>query len=116
MHSSVRRMCGIAAMLILLLGFASSASAQYKGGVPWQTGDIVACFGTSSGFGGACNVLRIVNGTAVLLDQFTDNLGGSTFGVAINNSLHVVATDDAGGSKVVVYSVGSLNVTVSPPT
>jgi hypothetical protein len=82
--------------------------------VPWQTGDIVVCFGTSSGFGGACNVLRIVNGTAVLLDQFTDNLGGSTFGVAINNTLHVVATDDAGGSKVVVDSVASVNPNTSP--
>jgi len=116
MNSSVRRMCGIAAMLILVLGFVSSASAQYKGGVPWQTGDIVACFGTSGGFGGACNVLRIVNGSAVLLDQFTDSLSGNTFGVAINNTLHVVATDDAdnagnpgNGSKVVVYSVASLN-------
>jgi len=117
MHRSIVKRARIAAMLIPVLALASSAWGQvqgYAGGVPWQTGDIVACFGTSSGFGGACNVLRIVNGTAVLLDQFTDNLGGSTFGVAINNTLHVVATDDAGGSKVVVYSVASLNPNTSP--
>src|SRR5258708_35944063 len=101
MHSSVRRICSIAAMLFPVLALASSEWGQgpgYAGGVPWQTADIVDCFGTPppGGFGGACNVLRIVNGTAVLLDQFTDSLSGNTFGVAINNTLHVVATDDAG--------------------
>ena len=101
---------------VLGLVGTSQAATGYSGGIPWQTGDIVVCFGTSGGFGGACNVLRIVNGTAILLDEFTDNLGGDTFGVAISNSLHVVATDDAGGSKVVVYSVPSLNVNVSPAT
>jgi hypothetical protein len=107
------------AVLALVLALASSSPAAaatgYAGGVPWQTGDIVVCFGT-----GACNVLRIVNGNAVLLDQFTDNLGGNTYGVAMNNSLHVVATDDAGAgtskSKVVVYSVASLNPNTNPIT
>ncbi|HLX76320.1 MAG TPA: hypothetical protein VKR26_16355, partial [Terriglobales bacterium] len=73
-----------ALVVILVVACVGSAWGQYKGGVPWQTGDMVACFGTSGGFGGACNVLRIVSGNAILLDQFTDNLGGSTFGVAIN--------------------------------
>jgi hypothetical protein len=102
--------------LVMTIGNYSQAATGYAGGIPWQTGDIVVCFGTSGGFGGACNVLRIVNGTAILLDEFSDNLGGDTFGVAINNSLHVLATDDAGGSKVVVYSVASLNPNTSPAT
>jgi hypothetical protein len=112
----------VAVVVMLLMACAGSAWGQsgYAGGVPWQTGDIVACFGTVSGFGGACNVLRIVSGNAVLLDQFTDNLGGNTYGVAMNNSLHLVATDDAGAgtskSKVVVYSVASLNPNTSPAT
>jgi hypothetical protein len=118
MHSSVLKRVRIAAMLFPVLALASSAWGQgpgYAGGVPWQTGDMVVCFGT-----GVCNVLRIVNGNAVLLDQFTDNLGGNTYGVAMNNSLHVVATDDAGAgtskSKVVVYSVASLNPNTNPTT
>ncbi len=89
-------------MLLLMLGVASSAwAAGYSGGVPWQVGDVVICFGT-----GTCNVVR-VSGTPMLLDQFSDGLSGDTRGVAINNTLHAVVTDNA-GSNVKVYSIASV--------
>src|SRR5438067_1741454 len=69
MKSSILKRICIAATLFLMLGVASSAWATsptfpFFGGVPWQVGDIIVCFGT-----GTCNVLRIVNGSPVLLDQ-----------------------------------------------
>src|SRR3989442_1406264 len=114
MHSSIVKRVRIAAMLFLVLGVASSAwatcpgplpSSPFIGGIPWQVGDVVACFGT-----GTCNVLRI-DGSPVLLDQISDlpqsttcppvpgvtNQGG-TRGVAINNTLHLVVTDNGAGS------------------
>ena len=113
-----------AAVLVMLLaacvGSAWGATG-YAGGVPWQVGDIIVCFGS-----GTCNVLRIVGGNPILLDQFVDsstghNLSGNTYGVAINNTLHVVATDDTAspngtGSNLVVFSIGSLNPNTSPAT
>ena len=110
MDSSKTRVCSITTMLFLVVAFANNAQATgYKGGVPWQTGDIVVCSG-----GGTCSVLRVVGGNAILLDQFSDGLVGNNSGVAINNTLHVVSTDDDGGSKAVVYSVASLNPNTSP--
>ncbi len=109
MNSSVRRICSIGAILFLVLGFAGNALATgYKGGVPWQVGDVIICFG-----GGSCNVVRIVGGVPKLLDQFSDVpplAGGDTRGVAINNTLHAVVTDNGGGgqSNVVVYTIASL--------
>src|SRR5579864_1989561 len=102
-------------MILALVGSSPAAAAGYAGGVPWQTGDIVACSGA-----GTCSVLRIVivGGvpTPMLLDQFSDGLLGSNTGVAINNTLHVVTTDDAGGgsSKVFVSPIASLNPNTSP--
>ena len=52
-----------AVVVILLAACVGSAWAAtgYAGGVPWQVGDIIVCFGT-----GTCNVLRIVGGQPVL--------------------------------------------------
>lgn len=102
MHSSVKRVCSIAAILVLGLGFTGRALA---GGIPWQVGDIAVCYG-----GGKCNVVRIHGGTVQLLDSLSDGILGNTGGVALDNTLHVLATDDHGGgqSKVVVYSIASV--------
>src|SRR5205814_10236263 len=105
MKSRILKRTCIAAMLLLMLGVASSAwAAGYSGGVPWQVGDVVICFGT-----GTCNVVR-VSGTPMLLDQFSDGLPGDNRGVAINNTLHAVVTDNGSGngSNVVVYSIASV--------
>src|SRR5438477_3314641 len=109
MHSNVRRICSIAAMVCLALGLASSArAAGFAGGKTWQIGDVIVCFGT-----GTCNVIRIVDGSPVLLDQISSGLLGVTSGVAINNRLHAVVTDNGNGSdsKVVVYSIASVDPT-----
>src|SRR5438067_2095784 len=125
MKSRILKRTCIAAMLLLVLGVASSAWATnppptfpYFGGVPWQVGDIIVCFGT-----GTCNVLRIMNGSPVLLDQISDLAQpntmppvpgvanpGDTRGMAINNTLHAVVTDNGSGSgsNVVVYSIASV--------
>jgi len=92
--------------ILLTSGLVGTTWAT-AGGIPWQVGDVVVCYG-----GGNCNVLR-VHGTSVqVLDTLSDGLlPGNTGGVSLNNSLHVVATDDQGGgsSKVVVYSIASIN-------
>ena len=107
-------------MLFLVLGLADIARATtsgFAGGKSWQIGDIIVCFGS-----GTCNVIRITSGGPVLLDQIFDSPQGqplspgvanpgNTRGVAINNTLHAVVTDDAGGggSNVVVYSIASVS-------
>src|SRR5579864_9080160 len=114
MQSSKVARARVAAMLFLsilpVLGFVGTASAT--GGVPWQVGDVVVCYGT-----GHCNVLRIHGASVQLLDTLSDGLLGSTGGAAQNNSLHVLATDDKGGgsSKVVVYSIASINPFLGTP-
>jgi len=52
-----------------------------------------------------------------LLDTLADGFIGTTGGVALNNSLHVVATDNVGDgqSKVVVYSIASINPFLGTP-
>ena len=105
----------IAVLLFLVLGLAGASQATtYAGGNPWQVGDVIVCFGT-----GTCNVLRIVGGTPVLLDQISDSLvgAGATNGVAINNTLHVVVTDNRSGSQsnVVVYAIASVNPNAANP-
>ncbi|HXY49525.1 MAG TPA: hypothetical protein VEI01_08765, partial [Terriglobales bacterium] len=124
MRSDIRRMSNIAAMLFLVLGLAGISQATtpttgYAGGNPWQVGDVIICFGS-----GTCNVLRIVAGTPVLIDQIFDanppnNVAtpGDTRGVAINNTLHVVVTDNGGGSQsnVVVYTIASVNPNAANP-
>jgi len=105
----------IAAMLFLGIFVTSGlvgTTWATTGGIPWQVGDVVVCYG-----GGNCNVLR-VHGTSVqLLDTLSDGLLGSTGGAALNNSLHLLATDDKGGgsSKVVVYSIASINPFTGAP-
>ena len=81
-------------------------------GIPWQVGDVVVCYGS-----GSCNVLRIHGTSVQLLDTLSDGLLGSTGGAALNNSLHVLATDNVGGgqSKVVVYSIASINPFAGTP-
>jgi hypothetical protein len=108
MHSSVRRICSIAAMLVLGLGFTSSASAVTStfNGNSWQIGDVIVCGN------GKCNVMRATSTGAVLLDQISSGLLGVTGGVAINNTLHVLVTDNGtgnSGSNVVMYSIASVD-------
>src|SRR5258708_21452798 len=114
-QSSILARVRIAAMVLLgifvTVGLVGTTWAT-TGGIPWQVGDVVVCYG-----GGNCNVLR-VHGTSVqLLDTLSDGLLGSTGGAALNNSLHVLATDDKGGgsSKVVVYSIASINPLTGAP-
>src|SRR5215470_15798082 len=100
MHGSVSvilRRARIAAMLLLVLfvvlAFAgTSHAAGFQGGIPWQVGDKIICFGS-----GTCNALRINGNTVTLLDQFSDGLLGDTRGVAIDNTVHVVVTDNGAG-------------------
>ena len=121
MKSSILKRVCVAAMFFLMLGLANRASATAPtfNGVPWQVGDVIICFGTPSPgtFGGACNVVRIVNNSPVLLDQFSDGLLGDTKGVTLNNTLHAVVTDNGtghNGSNVVVYTIASVDPTTSP--
>jgi hypothetical protein len=117
-QSSVRARVRISVMLflgiLLTSGLVGTTWAATPGGIPWQVGDVVVCYG-----GGNCNVLRIHGTSVQLLDTLSDAplLGGHTGGVALNNSLHVVATDDQGGgsSKVVVYSIASINPFIGTP-
>src|SRR6516164_3981674 len=77
MKTRAQVLCGLitALFVFLLLGSTSQAASGFAGGNPWQIGDIIVCVG-----GGTCNVLRIVNGTPTLLDQFSDGLLGDTRG------------------------------------
>src|SRR5438477_5152622 len=92
MHSSVRRICSIAAMLFLVLAFTSIGWAS-----TWKVGDIVVCFG-----GGTCKVLS-GSAPATVLDTLSDSGSvtnpGDTRGIAINNTLHVLVTDAGTGGK-----------------
>jgi hypothetical protein len=113
-QSSILAGVRVAAMFFLgifpVLGFVGTARAT--GGIPWQVGDVVVCYG-----GGNCNVLRLHGSSVQLLDTLSDGLLGSTGGAALNNSLHLLATDDKGGgsSKVVVYSIASINPFTGTP-
>ena len=96
-------------MLTVGLVSNSRAATGYASGTPWQIGDIVVCFGS-----GTCNVLRINPDSSVtLLDQFSDGLASAsdTRGVAINNTLHALVTDntDDSQSDVTVFSIASVN-------
>jgi hypothetical protein len=93
-------------VFLAMLLTAGLVSTSWAGGIPWQVGDVVVCYG-----GGNCNVLRIHGTSVQLLDTISDGISGNTGGVGLNNTLHVVATDDHGGgqSKVVVYSIASIN-------
>lgn len=94
---------------VMVLVFIACLGSAWAGGVPWQVGDIVVCYGN-----GTCNVIRIHGNAVQLLDTISDasinGLGGNNGGVALNNTLHVLATDNNGGgsSKVVVYSIASV--------
>ena len=93
-----------AAVVVLLM--VACVGSAWASGVPWQVGDIVVCYG-----GGKCNVIRLHGNTVQLLDTISSGLLGNNGGVGLNNTLHVLATDDGGGgsSKVVVYSIASIN-------
>src|SRR5260370_40978716 len=105
-QSSVPARVRISVMLFLgiLLTFSlvGTTRAATPGGIPWQVGDVVVCYG-----GGNCNGLR-VHGTSVqLLDTLSDGLLGSTCGAALNNRLHLLSTHDKSGrnSKMGGYSI-----------
>src|SRR5438552_18922773 len=77
MKSSTMKRARVAVMLFLAVTLTSASwAAGYKGGVPWQVGDVIICFGS-----GTCNVVRINGATVTLLDQFSDGLSGETRGV-----------------------------------
>src|SRR5258708_25929610 len=109
-QSSILARVRIAAMLFLGIFVTSGlvgTTWATTGGIPWQVGDVVVCYG-----GGNCNVLR-VHGTSVqLLDTLLDGLLGSTGGAALKNSLHLLATDDQSGGRS-KHGVGS-NASISP--
>ncbi len=108
-RSTCNRILGLA-ILVLAFSLTSAAQSGYQGGIPWQVGDVVVCFGS-----GTCNVLRITGTGPVLLDQFSDSgsvsVSGYTFGTAINNNLHLFATDSGtgGSSNIVEYTIASVN-------
>ncbi|MGE5725060.1 MAG: hypothetical protein ACM34G_07790, partial [Acidobacteriota bacterium] len=87
---------------VVVLFLAVSVGSAWASGVPWQVGDIVVCYGS-----GNCNVIRLHGSTVQVLDTISSGLLGSNSGVGLNNTLHVLATDDVGASasKVVVSSI-----------
>src|SRR5437016_3803642 len=102
MKSSILKRSRIAAMLFLAIlmvaGLADrSQAAGFQGGVPWQVGDVIVCFGS-----GTCRALRINGSTVTLLDQFSDGLLCDNHGVAINHTLHGAVTDNGGSSGATV--------------
>src|SRR5690242_15045785 len=94
----------LAAVVIMIL--VACVGSAWASGVPWQVGDIVVCYG-----GGKCNVIRLHGNTVQVLDTISSGLLGHNGGVGLNNTLHVLATDDGNGtthSNVVVYSIASI--------
>jgi hypothetical protein len=102
--SKLSRMAAVTVML--MVAFVGSAWA----GGRWKVGDVIVCFGS-----GTCKVVR--PGTApstTPLDTIGDATTstppgpisdpGNTFGVAINNTLHLLVTD-AGSSNNKAYVV-----------
>jgi hypothetical protein len=115
MRSSTLKPLHIAAMLLLVILEAVGLAGAQAGGIPWQVGDVVVCYG-----GGKCNVVRIHPNSpspVQLLDTLSDGLLGTTGGAALNNTLHLIATEDHGGgqSKVFVYSIASINPFTGAP-
>ena len=105
------KLCKLSRMAAVVVMFMVAwAGSAWATGVPWQVGDIVVCYG-----GGNCNVIRIYPGnppTVQVLDTISSGLLGHNSGVGLNNTLHVLATDDGNGathSNVVVYSIASIN-------
>lgn len=93
-----------ASVVVFLMAFANAAWA----GGRWHIGDVIICFG-----GGTCQVVRtsINPGTVQLLDQLSDSTSvtspGATRGVAINNTLHLLVTDDGGPANNTTHSTGA---------
>jgi hypothetical protein len=110
------RLAAVVVMMVCALAGSALADqppfAGLTGGVPWQAGDIIVCFG-GPGTPGYCNVLRSTSSGLVLLDQFTDfgsvTTSGTTSGTGINNTLHLLVTDAGTGSSsnIVVYTIAS---------
>src|ERR1700720_1176131 len=72
--------------IFLISWLVGTVSAAAPGGIPWQVGDVVVCYG-----GGNCNVLRIHGTSVQLLDTLSDGLlPGIPGGAALNNSLHLL--------------------------
>ncbi|HTM89611.1 MAG TPA: hypothetical protein VL155_15510, partial [Terriglobales bacterium] len=105
MQDKLCKLSRLAAVLLVFL--AACVGSAWASGVPWQVGDIVVCYG-----GGNCNVIRLHGSTVQVLDTISSGLLGHNSGVGLNNTLHVLATDDGTGtthSNVVVYSIASIN-------
>ena len=101
------KLCKLSRMATVVVMFMVAwAGSAWASGVPWQVGDIVVCYG-----GGNCNVIRLHGSTVQVLDTISSGLLGHNSGVGLNNTLHVLATDDGTGtthSNVVVYSIASI--------
>lgn len=105
MQDKLCKLSRLAAVLLVFL--AACVGSAWASGVPWQVGDMVVCYG-----GGNCNVIRLHGSTVQVLDTISSGLLGHNSGVGLNNTLHVLATDDGTGtthSNVVVYSIASIN-------
>ena len=99
------------AVATVTMAFATSGWAQNE----WKVGDVVVCIGN-----GTCQVLDVNTGTAKLIDTITDSSSvtnpGNTRGVAINNTLHLLVTDDGGpystnpvGANIVQYTIAGVD-------
>jgi hypothetical protein len=108
-HCKLSRVAAVV-MTLLAIGVGNVWGQGFQGGMPWQVGDIAICFGS-----GTCNMVRIVSGSPVVLDQFSDSgsvsVAGNTFTTSINNNLHLFVGDagTGGSSNVVEYTIASVN-------
>lgn len=99
------------AVATVVMAFATSGWAQNE----WKVGNVIVCIGN-----GTCQVLDVNTGTAKPIDTITDSSSvtspGNTRGVAINNTLHLLVTDDGGpyssnppGANIVQYTIAGVD-------
>src|SRR5258707_15326927 len=83
-QSSILARVRIAAMLFLGIFVTSGlvgTTWATTGGIPWQVGDVVVCYG-----GGNCNVVRGPGTSLPLLGTLLDGLLGSPCGAALQQT------------------------------
>src|SRR5438876_8147117 len=96
MHSSVRKTCSIAAILLLVLGFATVLQAQ-----DWIAGDVFL-----GNTGGKVVVFR--PSTGLVIGTLNDGVGGPITSLFIDNTWHAVAADSGASSnqsKIARFSI-----------
>src|SRR5258708_24173071 len=94
-QSSILARVRIAAMLFLGIFVTSGlvgTTWATTGGIPWQVGDVVVCYG-----GGNCHVLRVPGASVQIAGTLSGGILGSTGGAAPHNSPHPPSTDGQGG-------------------